>query len=520
MSDFLCLRFKQIEITALSKVAWSVLGADGRIQSSGHALLCGLEQSVPEAKGARRNIVIVPSSAILLTSADVPVKQHRHLKQVLGFVVEEQIIDPIESMHLATPAYHASEGISIAAVKRDLIENWLAALEQVDILPDYLFADVLCVPQKVGDWQLLFEDNKVLFRDAICSGITLDKNTAESVIRLAIAKNIGSSERADQSSSNDTDTLEVVGAAPNLSEQATGAHQVALLVAAEEDLAALAALDDLIIAANSEDTLGNLNDTDLAENGEGLRVSTGSDVDRDTQDLAFVRQAEAEEEPALLVSKDDFKDYLGDFIRSENIETREIAYTETSSDLLAVNAVHNVETTLNLLQGEFSPISANAANRKFIRSASLAVAACIGLFLFVTMAGGYYLNYQADNYFSKSVAIYRDVFPKQIRVPDPVKQMQRQLSGKAVGGTTSDFLPLLDAASRSLISLETEVPSTITQLRYDIQRGHIIIDLRTMNIDVLEAYKEQLLTEGLKVDILSANQDQEMINGRMQIGRS
>ena len=187
--------------------------------------------------------------------------------------------------------------------------------------------------------------------------------------------------------------------------------------------------------------------------------------------------------------------------------------------MLAVNAVHTVETTLNLLQGEFSPISANAANRKFIRKSGAIISACVAVFLVVTMAGGFYLNVKADQYFDDSVTIYRSVFPKQKKVIDPVKQMQRQLAGKTMGGTTSDFLPLLDAASRALSNLETEVPSTIGQLRYDNQRGHIIIDLRVNSIDILESYKEQLTAESLTVDILSANQDQEMVNGRMQISR-
>ena len=147
------------------------------------------------------------------------------------------------------------------------------------------------------------------------------------------------------------------------------------------------------------------------------------------------------------------------------------------------------------------------------------VSACVALFLVVTLAGGFYLNYKADQYFDDSVVIYRSVFPKQTKVIDPVKQMQRQLQGKTVGGTTSDFLPLLDAASRALSSLDTEQPSTIGQLRYDNQRGHIIVDLRVSNIDILESYKEQLMSEGLDVDILSANQDQERVNGRMQISR-
>ncbi|MGB5325123.1 MAG: GspL/Epsl periplasmic domain-containing protein, partial [Pseudomonadales bacterium] len=120
------------------------------------------------------------------------------------------------------------------------------------------------------------------------------------------------------------------------------------------------------------------------------------------------------------------------------------------------------------------------------------------------------------------VAMYRELFPKQRKVVDPVRQMKRQLRGSSIGATTSDFLPLLDAASRSLQSLETgegEEPA-IKQLRYDTQRGHIAIDLQTGNIDQLEAYRDLLTAEGLEVDILSANQDGDIIKGRIQVGRS
>ncbi|MDG2035880.1 MAG: type II secretion system protein GspL [Pseudomonadales bacterium] len=484
MSDFLCLRFKHSDIQELSSVAWSVLSADGRIQASGHGSLNDIAAQIPVSKAPRRNILIVPSSSVLLTSAKVPLKQHRHLKQVLGFVVEEQIIDPIESMHLATPAYHADETVHIAAVNRDLLASWLGALELQNILPDYLFVDVLCVPQKAGDWQLMFEDDKVLFRDADHSGMVLDKNTAKSVLQLAISNNLSAGNTPDNSLNSDTQLF-------------TGEDDSDLLVTPT-----IKALNSIALLIAEKDS--------LSANANANANANAGDVDSYTEDDDSYDGA---------TTPSAFKAELGDFIRSENVETREIDYTETCSDLLAVSAVQRVEATLNLLQGEFSPVSANAADRKFIRKAVAIVSACVALFLVVTLAGGFYLNYKADQYFDDSVVIYRSVFPKQTKVIDPVKQMQRQLQGKTVGGTTSDFLPLLDAASRALSSLDTEQPSTIGQLRYDNQRGHIIVDLRVSNIDILESYKEQLMSEGLDVDILSANQDQERVNGRMQISR-
>ncbi|MBT8148875.1 MAG: hypothetical protein KJO24_03020, partial [Gammaproteobacteria bacterium] len=213
---------------------------------------------------------------------------------------------------------------------------------------------------------------------------------------------------------------------------------------------------------------------------------------------------------------------LSDLIRSENIETKTVMYSETVSQLLAVSAVQSLDRNLNILQGEFRPATANAANRRYLRKVSVAVAACVALFMLITLGGGAFLNYRADSYFDQSVAIYRSLFPKQRKVRDPVKQLKRQLRGNTVGATTSDFLPLLDAASRSLTNLDSssgEEPS-IKQLRYDIQRGHIAIDLHASNIDQLEAYRDLLSAEGLDVDILSANQDGDTIKGRIQVGRS
>ncbi|NNC55688.1 MAG: hypothetical protein HKO07_08205, partial [Pseudomonadales bacterium] len=209
-------------------------------------------------------------------------------------------------------------------------------------------------------------------------------------------------------------------------------------------------------------------------------------------------------------------------IRSENVSTAQLRYSETVSEMLAVSAVQSLDTSLNLLQGDFRPATASAEQRRFLRKLSGAVAACVALFLVITLGGGFYLNTRADHFFDRSVAMYRELFPKQRKVVDPVRQMKRQLRGSSVGATTSDFLPLLDAASRSLKSLEAtdgEEPA-IQQLRYDTQRGHIAIDLHASNIDQLEAYRDLLAAEGLEVDILSANQDGDSIKGRIQVGRS
>ena len=101
-----------------------------------------MAQVLSDNEAGRRCIVIVSSESVLLTSVDLPAKQQRHSKQLVPFLVEEQIIDPIEAMHLAMPVLHSGDEIAVAAVKRKLLADWLEQLAAVNIAPDFLLVDV------------------------------------------------------------------------------------------------------------------------------------------------------------------------------------------------------------------------------------------------------------------------------------------------------------------------------------------------------------------------------------------
>jgi general secretion pathway protein L len=277
---------------------------------------------------------------------------------------------------------------------------------------------------------------------------------------------------------------------------------------------------------NSEEQSVLLIQPDVSDQPElqALRASSTEPVaDDDSNSDIGVKDVEkellGESLEKKLVSRIDQIDRL---IRSENIATQRMQFSETATELISIHVVRSLDQQLNLLQGDFRPANANEESRRIARLTGFAVAACLGVFLIITLLGGTYLNWRADGYFDKSVAAYKEVFPKQRRVRSPAKEMQRKLSGQAVGASASEFLPLLDAASGSLTALveQTSADANIQQLRYDLQRGNIAIDIQTDNIDQLETYKDLLTQQGLSVDILSANQDGNIVKGRIQIGRS
>ena len=505
MSDILCIRFRDVELSPLSSVSWVVLSPAAEIQHSGHSLLQDISEHIPAKSGARQTVLIAPTEALLLTKVTVPDAQRRHLGQVLPFIVEEQIIDPIEDMHLVVPKLSLEENLVVGCVRKDRIEHWLALFKAVEIEPDRLIADALCVPRNNGDWQLLFDQQKVLLRQyGGVEGMSLAPEATRSVLEIMLNQ----ASEADIIDPADTvfdETEEHDALSVSLSRPST----VALYRCDEEPLADLHVERERLLAETKLSTA----------DGDAANDVHDDDVEAGDVDVGDVELTNAQRD---VVDINNFRKEIAEFLRSENIDGKLVDLSETATEVVAITAVREQDNLLNFLQGEFTPFNANAATRTFIKRVSMACAACLALFLVVTMAGGFYLNVRADSYYDKSVAIYKELFPKQRRVRDPVRQMKSQLRGGSVASTVSDFLPLLDVASKSLQQIEEQnnTDTTIRQLRYDAQRGSISMELRTSNIDELESYRDLLSNEGLSVDILSANQDDGSVNGRLQIGRS
>lgn len=518
MSDILCIRFRDVELSPLSSISWVVLSPAAEIQHSGHSLLQDLSEHIPAKSGARKTILIAPTESLLLTKVMVPDAQRRHLGQVLPFIVEEQIIDPIEDMHLVVPKLSLDENLAVGCVRKDRLEHWLALFKAVEIEPDRLIADALCVPRNNGDWQLLFDQQQVLLRQyGGVEGMSLAPKATRAVLEIML-------NQASESDALDATTDTVFDDSEehdSLSVKLSRPGAVALYCCDEEPLTDLHVERERLLAEAKLNTA----DGEAANDVEAVVVGDAELGDVETGGPVAggpVAGGQVDGGQVDGVDVNDFRKEIAEFLRSENIDGKLVDLAETATEVIAITAVREQDNILNFLQGEFTPFNENATTRTFIKRVSMACAACLALFLVVTMAGGFYLNVRADGYYDKSVAIYKELFPKQRRVRDPVRQMKSQLRGGSVASTVSDFLPLLDVASKSLQKIEEQnnTDTTIRQLRYDAQRGSISMELRTSNIDELESYRDLLSSEGLSVDILSANQDEGSVNGRLQIGRS
>lgn len=186
MKDTLILRFTQSELSSTSIVSWVLFDPEQRVLGQADHPLQDIAKQA-ELLSKDFNIhVIVPSDSVLITSATIPSKQVRQIKQALPFMVEEQLADDIEAVHLAIPTTldlsSTENQVPILVVKHDFLINWLDCLHEAQLSPTAMTADLLCVPHSLNTASALIDEQKLLLRLNTYSGSGLYLNGASQLI--------------------------------------------------------------------------------------------------------------------------------------------------------------------------------------------------------------------------------------------------------------------------------------------------------------------------------------------------
>jgi general secretion pathway protein L len=103
-------------------------------------------------EGAGRRIaVLVPSSDVLTTEVDLPVKGGVRALQVAPYALEEQLAADIETLHFAVGERdQVSNKTAVAVVTRDLMTQWTAGLAAADLHPEIICAEAALLPDNPG----------------------------------------------------------------------------------------------------------------------------------------------------------------------------------------------------------------------------------------------------------------------------------------------------------------------------------------------------------------------------------
>ena len=167
---------------------------------------------------------------------------------------------------------------------------------------------------------------------------------------------------------------------------------------------------------------------------------------------------------------------------------------------------------LNLAQGDFA-VEVGDTGLGYWKP----LFAVAGLILLVqlgfNMSQAWYFQRQGDAYAEASLALYRELFPEDIRIVNMRAQFDDHLA-RGSGGQAG-FLRLLDHAAAAL---EDGIPVTIGQLDYNQDRGDLAMQVRAMDFATLETLRRRLGEAGQSVQLGSANREGDAVSARVVIG--
>src|SRR5258707_810602 len=184
-----------MNLTSLSKGAWLDLSAawrskggdrlelwrpptgpaeDSELRGSrvapGGAVREGSQRGLGGLAPAEDIIVWTPAAETLLLRARLPTRSSAKIAQALPYALEEQLIEPPESLHFAF-AQETDGALAVAVTRRERMESWLAALAAAGLAPTRLAPVTLSLPLADRAWTLSFVDGEIVLRSGVRAGL-------------------------------------------------------------------------------------------------------------------------------------------------------------------------------------------------------------------------------------------------------------------------------------------------------------------------------------------------------------
>ncbi|NIB44471.1 hypothetical protein HBA55_33095 [Pseudomaricurvus alkylphenolicus] len=178
-------------------------------------------------------------------------------------------------------------------------------------------------------------------------------------------------------------------------------------------------------------------------------------------------------------------------------------------DRLGMPLGDKLESATNLLTGPYLPAKVPAGQFNW-----RPIAWAAGILLILNIAylwgSGWYFQQQADKLQAQNESVYRNYFPADKRIINIRTQTRNHLRG----ATPADegFVRLLNRFVGQWKPLRNQL--TLKSLRYNQQRGQMLLDLEGGSIAQLDQLQKSL---GSDAELLSANEDTKGVRGRLQI---
>lgn len=134
-----------------------------------------------------RVVIFAPSSQCLLTKVTVSARQRRQAIDALGWLIEEQVGEDAENLHVIAGPEQADGDTPLLAMSLELVEYWRTACREAGWALHALLPDVMLLPHADGAWSMTrWADGTVALRTGMMAGAVLDSVPAVLMLDAAM----------------------------------------------------------------------------------------------------------------------------------------------------------------------------------------------------------------------------------------------------------------------------------------------------------------------------------------------
>ena len=159
MSEYLVIRFGE---HPEQRAHWIAVDSSGAIHGPPSA---GMLSEAKADIGAREVIVLVPSTEVLTTSVDLPIRGGAKLQAALPYALEEYLADDVDKLHFAAGPRRASGKTPVSVVNHERIAEWNELLADADIHASSIIAESYGLARIPGTISMLLVKNQVFIND-------------------------------------------------------------------------------------------------------------------------------------------------------------------------------------------------------------------------------------------------------------------------------------------------------------------------------------------------------------------
>lgn len=142
-----------------------------------------------EALAARhagaRVVLFMPTAQCLLTRVTLSARQRRQLGDSLAWLIEEQVGEDVENLHVIAGPGDEAGSTPVLAVATDVLDAWRDRCRNAGWALQALLPDVLLLDCPDRTWHLSCRDGMAVLRTGVLSGAGLESAAAASLLQAA-----------------------------------------------------------------------------------------------------------------------------------------------------------------------------------------------------------------------------------------------------------------------------------------------------------------------------------------------